>query len=103
MKERIEGYLQELVSHPDRHVGSPGNRAATAMFAERMAALGFEVRRTTFECIEWEYGEAVLEAGEERYETFVGPYSLACDVAAPLAAASSIEEIDTGASVTPSC
>jgi aminopeptidase YwaD len=97
MRERIEGYLREIVSHPDRHVGSPGNRAATAMFAERMAALGFEVRRTTFECIEWEYGEAVLHVGEARYETFVGPYSLACDVTAPLAAASSIEEIETGA------
>jgi aminopeptidase YwaD len=97
MMERVEGYLRELVSHPDRHVGSPGNRAATAMFAERMTALGFEVRRTTFECIEWEYGEALLETGGQRYEALVGPYSLSCDITAPLTAAASADEIETGA------
>jgi aminopeptidase YwaD len=95
VRERIEGYLRALVAYPDRHVGSPGNRAATAMFAERMLALGFDVRRTTFGCVEWEYGEAGLEAGEERYEIFVGPYSLACDTTAPLAAVSSAEELES--------
>lgn len=95
MRERIEGYLAELVSHPDRHVGSPGNRAATAMFADRMLELGFVVRRTTFGCIEWEFGEALLEVAGERFEALVGPYSLACDVTARLTAASSIEDLET--------
>ncbi|MBE0416824.1 MAG: M28 family peptidase [Coriobacteriia bacterium] len=97
MRERIEEYLRELVSYPDRHVGSFGNRMATAMFAERMHSFGFDVRRTTFGCIEWEYGAAVLEAGGESQETFVGPYSLPCDVVAPLVAASSAEELETEA------
>jgi aminopeptidase YwaD len=95
VRERIEGYLAELVSHPDRHVGSPGNRAATAMFADRMLELGFVVRRTTFGCIEWEFGEALLEVAGERFEALVGPYSLACDVTARLTAASSIEDLET--------
>ncbi|HET6498644.1 MAG TPA: M28 family peptidase [Coriobacteriia bacterium] len=95
MKERIEGYLAELVSHPDRHVGSPGNRAATAMFTERMLELGFDVQRTTFGCVEWEFGEALLEAAGERFEALVGPYSLACDVTARLTAASSVEDLES--------
>lgn len=95
MRESIEGYLAELVSHPDRHVGSPGNRAATAMFADRMLELGFVVRRTTFGCLEWEFGEALLEVAGERFEALVGPYSLACDVTARLTAASSIEDLET--------
>jgi aminopeptidase YwaD len=95
LEERVEGYLAKLVSHPDRHVGSPGNRAATGMFAERMQELGFGVRRTTFGCVEWEFGEALFETAGERFEAFVGPYSLACDVSARLAAASSVEELET--------
>jgi aminopeptidase YwaD len=95
VRERIDRYLAELVSHPDRHVGSPGNRAATAMFAERMLELGFGVRRTTFGCVEWEFGEALLETAGERFEALVGPYSLACDVSARLAAVSSVEELET--------
>jgi aminopeptidase YwaD len=97
LKESIEGHLAKLVSHPDRHVGSPGNRSATSMFAERMQELGFGVRRTTFGCIEWEFGEALLEAAGERFEAFVGPYSLTCDVEAQLTAASSVEDLETEA------
>ena len=97
MRALVEEYLAELVSHPDRHVGSPGNRAATAAFAAHMESLGFEVSRTSFECIEWEYGEAVLEAARARFDANVGPYSLPCDVLAPLAAAASVEELETDA------
>ncbi|MFU8890902.1 MAG: M28 family metallopeptidase [Anaerosomatales bacterium] len=95
MRERIEAHLNELVSYPDRHVGGEGNRAATAMFAERMQECGFRVRRSTFGCVDWEHGDALLEAGEERFETLVGPYSLPCDVTAPLVSATSVEELET--------
>ncbi len=95
VKEHIGDHLRELVSYPDRHVGSPGNRAATAMFAERIKGFGFDVRRTSFECIEWEYGDALLAVGGEHVEVFAGPYSLACDLDAPLLTASSVEELET--------
>lgn len=87
--------LRTLLMHPDRHVGGPGNRAATEFFARRMERWGYEVRRTEFECIEWEFGEAVLEAGAERFPLNVGPYSLACDVRAVLVSAESVEELET--------
>lgn len=93
---RIDGYLRELTAYPDRHVGGPGNQAATAMFAERVADFGFDVARTRFDCIEWEYGDAVLEAAGERYGAHVGPYSVAYDGRAVLTTASTVEELEHG-------
>jgi len=95
MRQRVERYLSDLTSFPDRHVGGPGNRAATALFAEHMAKLGCLVSRRDFDCIEWESGEAVLEAGGERLPLHVGPYSLRVDSTAPLMAANRIEDLET--------
>lgn len=93
MDERIAGYLTELTRHPDRHVGGVGNRAATAMFAERVGELGFGVECTTFDCIEWEYGAVDLQAGAESFELLPGPYSLPCKVRTILTCASTVEEV----------
>ncbi len=93
----IDAYLRELTEFPDRHVGGPGNRAATAMFAERIAGLGFAVSRTSFDCIEWEYGSASLVAGDERFDLLVGPYSLPFDGHVELVSVSSVEELESEA------
>ncbi|NTW29399.1 MAG: M28 family peptidase [Coriobacteriia bacterium] len=97
LAEHIAGYLSELTAYPDRHVGGPGNLAATAFFAETVARLGFEVRRSTFACIEWERHDAVLAAGDERFDVRVGPYSLPCDVTAPLVAVTCVEGLESDA------
>lgn len=94
---RIGRYLRELTSHPDRHVGAPGNHAATALFAERIAGFGFDVTRTGFDCVEWEYGESVLELDGERFELLVGPYSLPFDGRAALVGVSCVEELESEA------
>ncbi len=92
---RIDSYLRDLVAFPDRHVGGPGNRAATAMFAETVGRLGFTVTTRTFDCIEWEQSGATLDSGDEHLDVHAGPYSLACDVTATLATASSVEHLET--------
>ena len=92
---RIVGYLRDLTSYPDRHVGGPGNQAATAMFAGRARDLGFAVDVEQFDCIEWEFGEASIDVGSESFETQVGPYSLPIDMTAPLVAVSSVEELES--------
>jgi aminopeptidase YwaD len=97
VRERVERYLGALTAFPDRHVGGPGNRAATALFTERMAELGCLVSRRDFDCIEWEYGEAAVEAGGERFALHVGPYSLALDATARLMAATRVEGLETEA------
>jgi len=92
---RVEADLRELTAHPDRHVGGPGNRAATRMFAARLAELGFDVRRVEFDCLEWEYGDAFIEVGGERFDLHVGPYSLACVTRATLIEVNDIEHLDS--------
>jgi len=94
--DKLAGYLDELCgSFPDRHVGGPGNRAATEFFALKAQDLGWRVQRTSFDCLDWEYGEAVLVAGDTRRRLFVGPYSLSCDVTAPLSAVSDIDALES--------
>ena len=73
--ECVAGYLRELTGRfPDRSVGSPGNRAATALFAEVAAGFGFEVSRTEFDCVTWEPGDAMLEVASERPDVHVGRF-----------------------------
>lgn len=93
---RIDAHLRELTRFPDRHVGGPGNNAATAYFADIVSGHGWQVSRTPFDCVEWEYGGAWLETNGEKYEANVGPYSLAVNENAPLTAASTVEAIEAG-------
>ncbi len=97
LASRADDYLRRLTEYPDRHVGGPGNQAATELFATVVAGFGFDVNRTSFDCIEWEYGEAVLEARGERFEAHVGPYSLPCDIRETLVAASRVEDLESEA------
>lgn len=95
---RVEGYLKRLVEdHPDRHVGGPGNRAATRMFAQVAGGFGFEVQISEMECLEWERGESELGTGTERFALHSGPYSPPLEITAKLAVASTVEEIESGA------
>ncbi|GAB4423375.1 MAG: M28 family metallopeptidase [Anaerolineae bacterium] len=80
---------------PNRHVGSPGNRAATDYFADTIAAFGFDVEQPAFDCIDWEHGDVSLQAGGEPFAAQVSPYSLACRVTAPLAEASTLAALES--------
>ena len=93
----IEADLTALTAHPDRHVGGPGNRTATTHFAERAAALGWQVERTPFPCAEWEYGEASLQVGGNRFDLHVGPYSLPCSARVRLMEAMDPADLETPA------
>ncbi|MDP2299729.1 MAG: M28 family peptidase [Actinomycetota bacterium] len=94
LEARIEADVAELTAHPDRHVGGPGNDAANEMVATRLAGLGFDVRRTGFDCLEWEHGEAFVEVGGERFDLHVGPYSPPCVTHATLIEVRDIEHLE---------
>jgi len=95
LAETIHGYLEELcVNISNRHVGSPGNRAATDFFAQTAASFGFETQCPEFECIDWAHGDVHLQAGEEYFRALVSPYSLSCQITAPLVEASTLDELD---------
>ncbi len=94
--ELLRSLLQQLCSHPDRHVGGPGNRAACELFrrcAER-AAFAVEVRELP--CMIWEKGDALLRSGALALPLHPGPYSPPCQATAPLAVAGTVEELERG-------
>lgn len=94
---RVAGDLAVLTEYPDRHVGGSGNRAATAYFARAMQDAGLAVSRRDMPCYEWIPGHAYIEVGGERFGLEVGPYSLPCDISAPLVAVRSVEELESEA------
>jgi aminopeptidase YwaD len=81
-------------THPDRHVGGPGNHAANDLFAEEVAASGFSVERIGFEAAEWIVGEAWLDLDDHREPLHVGPFSSAFDATAPLVCISTLAELE---------
>ena len=94
LAQKASHYLNHLcLEISNRRVGSPGNRQATTFFGERTASFGCRVDYQQFDCLDWEQEGARLEAGGERFQAFPSPYSLACRLQAPLAAASSLEEL----------
>ena len=95
LSTRAETYLQRLcLDIPHRRVGSEGNRAATEFFARTMTSFGFEVECSEFDCLDWAHGDAKLRSGGESFEAFISPYSLGCRVDAPLAVASTVDELE---------
>jgi aminopeptidase YwaD len=92
---KVESYLQRLcLDIPHRRVGSEGNRAATDFFAQTTASFGFETERSEFDCLDWTHGEAKLLSGGKSFEAFISPYSLGCRLNAPLAVASTRDELE---------
>ena len=81
----IRAHLDKLCNQVgNRHVGSSGNRAATDYFVEVTRQLGFDSACSPFDCMEWEPGQARLQAGDKLWDVTSSPYSLPCDVAASL-------------------
>jgi aminopeptidase YwaD len=95
LTEQAQRYLEELcVAINNRRVGSEGNRAATAFFAETVASFGFRTECPEFACIDWAHEGARLMAGGEVFRAFPGPYSLGCNVSAPLVVVSTVGELE---------
>ncbi len=91
----LRRYVEAFCDMPNRHVGSPGNRAATDFFAQTLARFGFETHSPDFDCIDWEFDGVTLQAGTEAFHALVSPYSLSCCLTAPLVAVATSEEFET--------
>lgn len=95
LTERAMTYLRkQYVNIPNRRVGSEGNRAATSFFAATTASYGFETESPGFHCIDWSQDGVDLAAGGVSFQAFPSPYSLGCRFRAPLAIASTIDELE---------
>ena len=93
--QKASAYLETLCSvKPNRRTGSPGNREATAFFADIVNQLGYTVDTTPFTCLDFTGGKATLECNGHYFEINVSPYSLGCDLTAELITVSSVEELE---------
>ncbi len=82
------------LTHPDRHVGGEGVRAANELFAADVAAAGFDVERIAFDCVDWECSAAALRADGREIPLHVGPYSPPFAGSATLVAVANVEELE---------
>jgi aminopeptidase YwaD len=95
LKKRAGSYLQRLCEQiPSRCVGSRGNRDATDFFARQMESFGFQVELPQFACMDWTQQGASLSVGGKPVEAQVSPYTLGGRFEAPLAAVSSLPELE---------
>ena len=93
--EEAEGYLRRLcVEISGRNVSSEGNRAATRFFASVVESFGFDVECPEFACIDWAEQGVRLVAGDHPFQAYASPYSLGCNVIAPLVTASNLAELE---------
>lgn len=96
LEEKAARYLETLCRQiPNRRVGADGNRMATRFFADAVGSFGFSVETPEFACIDWEERGAELHAADgARIAVFPSPYTLPCDVKAPLAATTTMEALE---------
>ena len=88
-------YLNKLCTEiENRCVGSPGNREATGFFAELVANFGFTTESPGFDCIDWKHGEVQLVIDGQQFNVMPSPYTLCCDLTAPLAVAATLDELE---------
>jgi aminopeptidase YwaD len=94
IEKTANDYLHKLcVEIDNRCVGSDGNRQATDFFAKRISKFGFQTESPKFDCIAWSHGDLQLQVDGKPFPAFVSPYTLGCDLLAPLAVASTLGEL----------
>jgi aminopeptidase YwaD len=95
LSTKAKAYLRKLcLEISNRRVGSRGNQEATDYFAGVIASFGFEVESPEFDCIDWTQEGAQLRVAGAAFDVYASPYSLGCRLRAPLAAASTVDELE---------
>jgi aminopeptidase YwaD len=82
------------VEIPNRSLGSPGNRSATAYAAKLLAGWGFETTCPPFDCLDWIQEGASCSAGSESFAIQAGPYSPGYRSGGILAAADTVAALE---------
>ena len=95
LEAKAAGYLQQLCHQiPNRRVGAEGNRMATRFFADTLSDFGFAVETPAFDCMDWvDHGASLKVVGGTSFEVLSSPYSLPCEVRAPLVVARTLEDL----------
>jgi aminopeptidase YwaD len=95
LTQQAKDHLHYLcVEIPNRSLGSPGNRSATAYTAKLLAGWGFETTCPPFDCLDWIQEGASCSAGSESFAIQAGPYSTGYRSGGILAAADTVEALE---------
>lgn len=96
LSQKATAHLRALcLGAPHRRVGSPGNRTSTDYVTQQLTSLGYQIECPSFDCWDWTHGAVQLHTAGTEFEAFASPYSLGCDVHAPLAVASTLSELES--------
>lgn len=96
MLETCQKYLKFLCEElPQRPVGSEGNRLATSFFGNTVKAFGWDLEETEFSALDWQEEGAELQVEGVNYQVYPSPYAQGCDLRGRLAAAGTLEELET--------
>jgi aminopeptidase YwaD len=91
----IQTHLETLsVEIGARPVGSDANRAAEEYIARVFERAGRRVERQVFPCFDWQLGKTELRVNGASLPACANPYTLLCDVTAPLVFARTREELE---------
>jgi aminopeptidase YwaD len=87
--------LLKLTSLGARPIGSSANQSAADMIREGFRSFGLDTEEQPYPCTAWEVEDVLLELGNERLDAIANPFSLACDVTAPLVSAGTLTELES--------
>jgi aminopeptidase YwaD len=87
-------HLTTLTNLGPRPIGSPANQAGADFIAATFSAAGWQVEEQPYPCTAWDFQQIILEMDGERLDVTANPFSLPCDVTAPLAFAGTLPELE---------
>jgi aminopeptidase YwaD len=90
-------HLTTLTNLGPRPIGSPANQAGADFIAATFSAAGLQVEEQPYPCTAWDCQQTFLEMDDERLDAAANPFSLPCDVTAPLAFAGTLPELEQAA------
>ncbi len=96
LEKKADRYLRLLCQEiPDRCVGSPGNRQATAFLADTLRSFGFAITTPKFDCFSWQDQGSSLSVNGKKFPIHTSPYSLTGSCKAPLLPLATLAELRT--------
>jgi aminopeptidase YwaD len=90
-------HLTALTNLGPRPIGSPANQAGADFIAAAFSAAGWQVEEQPYPCTAWDCQQTFLEMDGEGLDAAANPFSLPCDVTAPLAFAGTLPELEQAA------
>jgi aminopeptidase YwaD len=87
-------HLTTLTNFGPRPIGSPANQAGADFIAAAFSAAGWQVEEQPYPCTAWDCQQTFLEMDGEQLDATANPFSLACDITAPLAFAGTLPELE---------